>query len=844
MEHGKFWMGLLAGAAALPLLALPASDDFENDAPSRWSRIDGTYWQLTGSAASGKTAVQRALYKSPKAAARPALLTSSRKFSVKKAFDGAVRVSLSGKEDTPVKMQILMQFFDSSGKLIKENPYPLTPGFQGRYVRNVFRVEPPAGAVECRPVLSVYAAAPLMQMVFARFDDLDFGEKLSPEPAVRIADDTLDLQAPKLDLTFDHGAAGWAGIDGKRWRLTGSSQAGKYALRFFSDACKTLPQDVLIRSVVPVPVRGGAQYRFEARIRNSHINIARATAKLIWLDAAGKKLGQSVIPPQFSPFGRFSVMSGLVQTPAAATMANVELGAAFVNIPVKSYTLDFDSLQLNLWQDPKPAVPPYSFKMASPDAGKWTPGNLSIGKFYQANRPPFRAYVDSAPNAWTLGSRLTDGLRGAVKNFEKFAYVGWRGQEDVVLTLDLGRVQKAETLKITGRRDHEAYYAVPKAWRAEVSTDGKTYSPWLSGEGKEVPDGMFTLEGKAAQVSARYIRITLTPGGGKNALTMIDEMEVTGMIKNTWKMVPENGVYHGAFPPTYGFKEPWRKGRKAPMSLETFENLVGKKLSMVLWYQGMSPERNFSELQDLLNMDLMERSAGPRFISNGWLPPAAVRLEKIAAGEFDEYFITYFRDMMDPAKTLNNRAPIWLRPMNEFNSGWVDWGFEPAAFLAAWRRIYNIAEQIGAAEHHIFLWSPNHRSYPDVEWNKMERYYPGDQYVDWVGLSCYPPSRQYVRSEGDRYPIGRCREVYEKYGDRKPMMVAEGGFDSPDRMDRVRWVKEWFEVPEKYPNFKAMIWENHGTRVLQDSGEPLELYKKLVQSPKWIGELYKEEAGK
>ena len=362
--------------------------------------------------------------------------------------------------------------------------------------------------------------------------------------------------------------------------------------------------------------------------------------------------------------------------------------------------------------------------------------------------------------------------------------------------------------------------------------------------GKEIPDGMFTLAGKAAQVSARYIRITLTPGGGKNALTMIDEMEVTGMIKNTWKMVPENGVYHGAFPPTYGFKEPWRKGRKAPMSLETFENLVGKKLSMVLWYQGMSPERNFSELQDLLNMDLMERSAGPRFISNGWLPPAAVRLEKIAAGEFDEYFITYFRDMMDPAKTLNNRAPIWLRPMNEFNSGWVDWGFEPAAFLAAWRRIYNIAEQIGAAEHHIFLWSPNHRSYPDVEWNKMERYYPGDQYVDWVGLSCYPPSRQYVRSEGDRYPIGRCREVYEKYGDRKPMMVAEGGFDSPDRMDRVRWVKEWFEVPEKYPNFKAMIWENHGTRVLQDSGEPLELYKKLVQSPKWIGELYKEEAGK
>ena len=180
--------------------------------------------------------------------------------------------------------------------------------------------------------------------------------------------------------------------------------------------------------------------------------------------------------------------------------------------------------------------------------------------------------------------------------------------------------------------------------------------------------------------------------------------------------------------------------------------------------------------------------------------------------------------------------------MNEFNSGWVSWGFEPEAFQAAWRRIYNIAEQLGAAERHVFVWAPNHRSYPDVGWNKMERYYPGDQYVDWVGLSCYPPSPKYAANEGDRYPLGRCREVYAKYGDRKPMMVAEGGFS--DACDRVRWVREWFEVPEKYPNFRAMIWENHNTRVLQGSGEALELYKKLVQSPKWIGDLYDKEAGR
>ena len=43
----------------------------------------------------------------------------------------------------------------------------------------------------------------------------------------------------------------------------------------------------------------------------------------------------------------------------------------------------------------------------------------------------------------------------------------------------------------------------------------------------------------------------------------------------------------------------------------------------------------------------------------------------------------------------------------------------------------------------------------------MERYYPGDQYVDWVGLSCYPPSVQYAKNEGHRYPLGRCVDLDE-----------------------------------------------------------------------------------
>ena len=34
-------------------------------------------------------------------------------------------------------------------------------------------------------------------------------------------------------------------------------------------------------------------------------------------------------------------------------------------------------------------------------------------------------------------------------------------------------------------------------------------------------------------------------------------------------------------------------------------------------------------------------------------------------------------------------------------------------------------------------WSPNWNSGPNVSWNKMQRYYPGDAYVDWLSWDPY-----------------------------------------------------------------------------------------------------------
>lgn len=82
------------------------------------------------------------------------------------------------------------------------------------------------------------------------------------------------------------------------------------------------------------------------------------------------------------------------------------------------------------------------------------------------------------------------------------------------------------------------------------------------------------------------------------------------------------------------------------------------------------------------------------------------------------------------------------------------------------------------------VWSPNQVS----GWNiDIDDYYPGDEYVDWVGMSSY--AQRYFLGDKNQTadneiifktglnsnPVITVREIVEKYGDRKPVMISESG---------------------------------------------------------------------
>ena len=142
---------------------------------------------------------------------------------------------------------------------------------------------------------------------------------------------------------------------------------------------------------------------------------------------------------------------------------------------------------------------------------------------------------------------------------------------------------------------------------------------------------------------------------------------------------------------------------------------------------------------------------------------------------------TYINQLLDLLKNYTD-VPVFLRIGAEVNV-WQDKA-DPALYIEAFRKVANAARTVGG--NIATVWSVVHTS----EWSiNIDDYYPGDEYVDWVGISAYANkyfgAREWPASEshnpivykaGDAAdPVLLIQDIVERYGDRKPIMLAECG---------------------------------------------------------------------
>ena len=101
-----------------------------------------------------------------------------------------------------------------------------------------------------------------------------------------------------------------------------------------------------------------------------------------------------------------------------------------------------------------------------------------------------------------------------------------------------------------------------------------------------------------------------------------------------------------------------------------------------------------------------------------------------AAGAYNSYFLTLAQDMV-----AGGEANSIIRPGWEFNGGWYSWAAngQAAAFIGYWQQIVTTMRSV-PGQNFTFEWNP---TAGDQGIGNLANYYPGNAYVDYIGLDLY-----------------------------------------------------------------------------------------------------------
>jgi len=155
-------------------------------------------------------------------------------------------------------------------------------------------------------------------------------------------------------------------------------------------------------------------------------------------------------------------------------------------------------------------------------------------------------------------------------------------------------------------------------------------------------------------------------------------------------------------------------------------------------------------------------------------------LARIIAGEFDQNIrqLARFFSMVD--------GPVYLRIGYEFDGGWNKGYEDSGKYVAAWRRIVD-GLRAENADNVQFVWQS--AAFPldilkDGGYTDIRQWYPGDDYVDWLGVSMFMALDEGPVIETDFQPptarqlIGKVLDLARERG--KPVFIGEAspqGYD-------------------------------------------------------------------
>jgi mannan endo-1,4-beta-mannosidase len=306
---------------------------------------------------------------------------------------------------------------------------------------------------------------------------------------------------------------------------------------------------------------------------------------------------------------------------------------------------------------------------------------------------------------------------------------------------------------------------------------------------------------------------------------------------------PASGAYIGLYRPP------------APFEMSAFDSYTAttspKQPAILMWYQPWA-ESGPSEFDQAMVVSVLRRQAVPMITWEPWNPgtdanfveaPATAprwQLRNILDGKFDDYIRRWAR----AAKGVG--GPVMIRPMHEMNGRWYPWagtsnGNTPSEFVETWRYIHDVFDAEGATNV-TWVWSINWESVPNTAENGFAAYYPGDKYVDWVGISGFnwgttdPPSRWLTFDEIYDKPLAYLRTL------QKPIVLAEFG-SVEQGGDKAAWITDAYQsIRSHHPEVRGVVYfdalevrpKNTQDWRIDSSPGSADAYRRAVASPFYV----------
>lgn len=253
---------------------------------------------------------------------------------------------------------------------------------------------------------------------------------------------------------------------------------------------------------------------------------------------------------------------------------------------------------------------------------------------------------------------------------------------------------------------------------------------------------------------------------------------------------------------------------KQALEMQFEETRLSAQITLFYLQWPKSEDVNFTPLKPSLNAiwnngGLPCLSWEPMFFSGKAM--TAVAVKELLDGSYDKYLISVAKEIQSFGK------PIILRFAHEMNLAHYHWGTTLQEYGPSSPKIYvqmfrYIVDLFRKEDIHNVLWAfcPNVESVPDTSWNNARAYYPGDEYVDILGMDGY----NWNSTEGkmNHFPWKSFEDIFanlfkelKKISLTKPVIVFETASVNKLGSLKALWIKDALNAALKW-DLLGIIW--------------------------------------